>query len=629
MPITVGSNLASLRAQRRLSDSSRDLSKTFERLSSGQRINKASDDAAGLAVSLSLKNDQRVYTQGVRNFNDGVSLLNIADGALQELTNITVRLKELAEQSSNGTYGVQQRKALDAEAQALSKEYFRIERSTTYNGRGLFFSEFGDLRLQGSYGASGGIQSNLGGAIGTGTFGSVSTQGTTSSGGLRTADLNGDGNIDLIRGENVSTIVQLGRGDGTFGAETSFNSTIIANATEVGDVNGDGILDIVNFGTAGGSAKISVLTGKGDGTFLTAVSQGGFSGFASFAGGKLSDLNNDGKLDIVANNTLIYSVSLGTGNGSFTRAGTFGDYEVEDMALGDLNGDGITDLVGVGYYAAGNTRTTSVFLGRGDGSFLNSTPYFSAGASVFQYNSSVKLGDLNGDGILDLAVAGTGGDSYDQFFEVRFGASNGTFGTAVSTILTSTGAPDHLEVELGDINGDGNLDIAVMSDDLAAYTAQNTGRGTFAPVVTLTSMSFIPELELSDVNNDGVLDMVAGNAAKVRIGASASGISPLLPFKLTSRADALQALSDFSKTLNRLSTQRGVVGAFQSRLNVAGNVQTAAAENFGAAEGRIRNADIAEESSQLSRLTILQKAASAVLAQANLQPEIALKLLHT
>src|SRR6266436_2837198 len=102
MPITIGSNISSLRAQRQLSLASDEVSQEYQRLSSGMRINKASDDAAGLAIASKLNADTRVYTQGIRNFNDGISLLNTADGAVQGLSTIVTRLKELAEQAANG-----------------------------------------------------------------------------------------------------------------------------------------------------------------------------------------------------------------------------------------------------------------------------------------------------------------------------------------------------------------------------------------------------------------------------------------------------------------------------------------------------------------------------------------------
>ena len=88
MPITIGSNIASLGAQRQLGKVNESLSSTFEKLSSGLRINKASDDAAGLAIASSLQTNVRVFTHAVRNVNDGVSALNIAEGSLTQLSNI-------------------------------------------------------------------------------------------------------------------------------------------------------------------------------------------------------------------------------------------------------------------------------------------------------------------------------------------------------------------------------------------------------------------------------------------------------------------------------------------------------------------------------------------------------------
>ena len=117
--ITRGSSIASLMVERRLAESTAGLKTSFERLSSGLRINRASDDAAGLSISASLKADTRVYSQGVRNVNDGISLLGIADNALESLSNILTREQELAAQAANGTLRGKQRLALDAEAQAL------------------------------------------------------------------------------------------------------------------------------------------------------------------------------------------------------------------------------------------------------------------------------------------------------------------------------------------------------------------------------------------------------------------------------------------------------------------------------------------------------------------------------
>lgn len=134
MAITLGSNIASLQAQRRLSIATDSLGRTFEKLSSGQRINRASDDAAGLAIADSLKADQRIATVAVRNANDGISTIAIADSALGEIGNVLSRLAELAEQSANGVFSTDQRSALSNEFVALASEVERIATTTSFNG---------------------------------------------------------------------------------------------------------------------------------------------------------------------------------------------------------------------------------------------------------------------------------------------------------------------------------------------------------------------------------------------------------------------------------------------------------------------------------------------------------------
>jgi flagellin len=134
MPITINSNIASLQAQRRLGIANASLNDTYQKLSSGQRINKASDDAAGLAIADSLKANQRVASVAIRNANDGISTVAIADGALNEIGNVLSRLAELSEQSANGTFSTTQRSALQNEFSALASEIERIATVTSFNG---------------------------------------------------------------------------------------------------------------------------------------------------------------------------------------------------------------------------------------------------------------------------------------------------------------------------------------------------------------------------------------------------------------------------------------------------------------------------------------------------------------
>jgi flagellin len=117
-----------------LANSSEQLNSTFQKLSSGQRINKASDDAAGLAIADALRSNIRVGQVAVRNANDGISSIGIADASLADIGNVLSRLAELAEQSSNGTFSVSQRSALQNEFTALGSEVERIAVTTEFNG---------------------------------------------------------------------------------------------------------------------------------------------------------------------------------------------------------------------------------------------------------------------------------------------------------------------------------------------------------------------------------------------------------------------------------------------------------------------------------------------------------------
>lgn len=134
MAITIGSNNASLNAQRYLDRATLRLNQSYERLSSGQRINRARDDAAGLAIAEVLKADQRIATVAIRNANDGISTVAIVDSALGEINGVLARLAELAEQSANGVFSSSQRSALQSEFEALGSEIERIANTTEFNG---------------------------------------------------------------------------------------------------------------------------------------------------------------------------------------------------------------------------------------------------------------------------------------------------------------------------------------------------------------------------------------------------------------------------------------------------------------------------------------------------------------
>ncbi len=147
MGINIRTNIPSLSAQRNLGLSSDRLNAAYERLSSGLRINRAKDDAAGLSIAESLKASAKVATVGIRNASDGISIISIADQAIGQITNVLSRLAELAQQSANGVFSNTQRSALSNEFTALTSEIERIAVTTEFNGLKLL-SGGGEVAFQ-------------------------------------------------------------------------------------------------------------------------------------------------------------------------------------------------------------------------------------------------------------------------------------------------------------------------------------------------------------------------------------------------------------------------------------------------------------------------------------------------
>lgn len=147
MAMVINTNVMSLNAQRNLTKSQEALGQTMERLSSGLRINSAKDDAAGSAISSRLTSQIRGFDQSIRNANDGISLVQTADGALSESSNILQRMRELSVQSANGTYSSGNRTTLNAETQQLIKELDRIAGSTNFNGLNLLDGSAEDVKI--------------------------------------------------------------------------------------------------------------------------------------------------------------------------------------------------------------------------------------------------------------------------------------------------------------------------------------------------------------------------------------------------------------------------------------------------------------------------------------------------
>lgn len=322
------------------------------------------------------------------------------------------------------------------------------------------------------------------------------------------ADVNSDGKLDLI----TSMGVALGKGDGTFQPLVPFPDEI-RDGPCVGDFNGDGKLDVALFDIANTlTPTVSVLLGNGDGTFQPPITT-----VLSFHAGacEIGDFNGDGKLDFASlyttNTDSGVQVILGNGDGTFQNGATYSTQTSIDtpaglLKMGDVNGDGILDLVVHGGFFSGGSL--SILLGKGDGTFQSPVTTSSDFFIVDMF-----LADFNGNGILDSASYQREGHTTHPNVLVRLGNGDGTFPSGFSTVDTS-GTAANLFSFPGDLNGDGKLDFLVLPTGTSlSSVALGKGDGTFQPLAPL-SYSFTGDQPLNpaflvDLNRDGKTDIFA------------------------------------------------------------------------------------------------------------------------
>jgi flagellin-like hook-associated protein FlgL len=620
--IGLRTNIAAQNTLRWLGQSDRALSNNFDRLSSGLRITRPSDDAAGIAIGSALKSDVRVYSQGIRNVNDGISVLNIAEGALGQLSNIVTRQRELAEQAANGVYSGRQRMALQQEVNALVKEFNRIVRSTSFNGQNIISGRDNNYSVQQGYGSNETTAIALTQALGTAAGSTTSFFSGYSNSNYNSlsavGDIDGDGNVDIVANKTDALGVVYfyrGNGDGTFlhPVQYALSDNNNINKISLADFNGDGRLDII---TAQDSGRLSVLlANSGSATFRAPVSYAIAAGGASPIDIQIRDLNGDGVLDVVTADSISSSVSVlfGNSNGSFSSGRSFAVGAAPTaITIQDFNGDGIMDL------AASTSSGFSILIGNSNGSYAARTQ-FSAGVTP-----DIIAYDFNGDGIQDLALGSDG-----NRIKIQLGNGDGTFRVSGSYV---GGPDDNRSLVVNDFNGDGVMDLAFVFSGNSAAIMWGNSDGSFRARTFLWGQSTVG-ISTGDFNNDGIPDIVHNEAwdyLGVTMGvADTSGRRN--PFQydldmLTAPA-ARQALITLASYQTRISNELGKVGAYQSRLATSlGNLNTRNL-NYQEAASRILDVDIATESAAMVKNKILRDAGTAVLGQANQQPELVLTML--
>ena len=307
------------------------------------------------------------------------------------------------------------------------------------------------------------------------TFGMAqSFPGISSADYVATGDFNRDGKPDIVAADNAGNlIVGLGNGDGTFKILPS--TPVLGNNTHiggiaVGDFNADGIPDLAIIGS---SNKVTVLLGKGDGTFFLSSTPATGQGPAGVA---IGDWNFDGKLDLAITNFKGNSVTVLLGNGDGTFSASYSppvSTGPTTIATGDFNGDGIPDLAVVALQSAATlVYPVNILLGNGDGTF---TAVPSSGASAFDAQQ-MAVGDFNGDGKLDVLTS----DGPVGQVSIFLGNGDGTFTANGSQSVSSV--PGLMTV--GDFNNDGKPDVAIANANSNSATGPvlllGNGAGAFS-----------------------------------------------------------------------------------------------------------------------------------------------------
>jgi hypothetical protein len=319
------------------------------------------------------------------------------------------------------------------------------------------------------------------------------------------ADFNGDGKLDqLVYSISNNVTVLLGNGDGSFTAGATMPVGTVPDGIAVGDFNNDDILDFVVVNNRDGTAYI--FLGNGDGSFSLpkAIPVGPNPNSIS-----VGDFNSDGNVDLVVSSSFGTEIWLGNGKGGFTITSRSTLPQANSpLHVADINGDGIDDLVYTRY-----GFISVIYFGNGDGTFVEATtvPAPCSGNCVVD----TVVADFNGDGKPDLAISAASSQNFPGGVFVVLGNGDGTFGS--TSYSPSNLSPSFISV--GDLNGDGKLDICVPqrhptdSTDLFTDIFLGKGDGTFELFQTVTSNISA----IGDFNGDGITDLALGSPTGVAL----------------------------------------------------------------------------------------------------------------
>jgi len=714
MALTINTNVSSLNAQRNLSKSQGDLSRSMQRLSSGLRINSAKDDAAGLAISDRMTSQIRGLNQAARNSNDGISLAQTAEGALQETTNILQRMRELAIQSANDTNSASDRASLQAEVNQLKQEMTRIAGSTSFNGRNVLDGTLNNAQFQVGANANETISFSIPSAkssdLGINALESASTPtvdvpaSTVSVLALTPAaaanDTTGGNNIGIqtLTITNSATAVTADL-DVTADMSAEAIAALVTPAVTTATGWTATAITTATFGTLSANGNVSFTLTGGLGTAnipATAVTSAnlsaldtainlvsGATGITSTISGNVITLTDasgaDIKIDDFLNSgggtAVVSTISLTSGGTDSTTVGgtvTFAGPGSTAVSSSALSGGAFTNTTtpataplgietattpaantSAGNNVAGQTITivgpeatrTAVIEPNDSANAIANTVNLESSLTgvTAEARTTATISNLISDGTIGFTLEGSNATPIQ--ISATITTDDLTFLAAAindqagNTGIIATLSGNKKSIALTQAEGyDIKIGAYSHSSDLAADTititgnegdgvalAGNSGSVTNSTVVGGQVTFYSTGTFNANSTAAGGLGSLFNSAPGV---ANASTLDSIDGVDISTVEGASDAIKSIDGAISQIDSLRGELGAIQNRFeSTISNLQNVS-ENLSAARSRILDADIAMETSAMTKNNILQQAGVAILAQANQTPQLALQLLQ-
>jgi flagellin len=640
MSLVINHNLMAMNATRNLNDSYGKLATSTRRLSSGLRVGTAADDAAGLAMRELMRADIKTLGQGLRNANDGISMIQTADGGLGVIDAKLIRMKELAEQAATGTYTDVQRKMINQEYQLMAKEITRIAQDTDFNSRKLLAGSGQDIEVENSVASSAGakdaVKVNEDGNTETWTSIGPTSETVTKTAGTTTLGTTDATGIQTFNATAVDVISYKSRsGKAVIANDIAVSSGSID--TKTGELTSATALDAAGSTiTTGQYAGTKVTIEQFDGTQWVDITATVDAGAYVAANNdiRISSENTDGSVirDTFSNNT------AGTFSLTQNTAGT--DYTI---GTGTLSTTAIQVKSEV---AASKTFTqttkTGVTVVNDATSFFedNSTSVIPNKAS---FTHDGKTGEINKAKAVQSSATSSYGSIKTPVQEYTIEAYNETTNTWEKLSLNATVGST---LDISSSVKEFRITAEYSDNQMVRDTFSNNTDGAFTITKTQYGMDLgmttgagaqdsstqlnVKSEDLVVVNvhfGSGSQETDSYNTYINMATAKSLGVGDVAGDNIETQDNAKKALDNLTIAITRKDEIRAEIGSTQNRLAATIENVSIQKENLQASESRISDVDVATEMTEFNKTQIMTNAAVSMLAQANSLPKMAQKLL--